>query len=150
MTHVRLRLAKDGDAATIYDIVADAGQLASEAPSSLDDLVQFLRGEHGGAFVAAADGADAGVALFARQGEVFWLVRLAVRERFRKRGIGAALVAAVEARARAEDRTAVFVQAIKTDAVIRYFEGLGYSIDRQEPDVARGESVVMVELIKLL
>ncbi|HXM17706.1 MAG TPA: GNAT family N-acetyltransferase [Candidatus Tumulicola sp.] len=150
MTDARLRLAKDGDAATIYDIVADAGQLSSGAPSSLDDLVQFLRGEHGGAFVATAGGADAGVALFARQGEVFWLVRLAVRERFRKRGIGAALVAAVEARARAEERTAVFVQAIKADAVIQYFEGLGYDIDREEPDVARGEPVVMVDLIKLL
>ncbi len=150
MNPARLRRAADADAAAIHAVAADVGQFAPEAAGTLDDLVQFLRGEDGGAFVASVDGADVGVALFARQGDVFWLVRLAVRERFRKRGIGAALVAAVEARAGAADASAVFLQLVKDDAMVGYFETLGYAVDREEDDVVRGERVTMVDLIKVL
>jgi predicted N-acetyltransferase YhbS len=145
MSDVRVRRAQECDADPIFEIFNE-----DAAQSTLDDVVQFLRTDHGGGFVARDGNADAGAVLFSQQGAVFWVVRLAVLEKSRGRGIGAALMRAVEARAASDGAGAVLVQVAAEAGVAPYFERLGYEIDHREPDAARGAPITLVDLIKVL
>jgi N-acetylglutamate synthase-like GNAT family acetyltransferase len=149
---MRLRRATIDDAEAILHIVERAPNSADVVPAraSLADIAAFLRSESAGAHVADDGERDVGAALFNRQGDVFWLFRLAVIESARDRGVGKALVRAVEAGARGDGATAVFVQLAKGSHVQSFFEALGFEVDNEEPDVIAGRPATLVDLVKLV
>lgn len=149
---MRLRRAGPEDASAIHEVLeqtAGDGSLAPGRPAA-GDVESLLRSESAGAFVATLDGADAGAALFDRQGDVVWLFRLAVIPRARSRGVGKALLEAVEAGARGAGASAVFVQVAKHLEARSFFEHLGYDADLEEPDVVGGRPITLVDLVKLV
>jgi N-acetylglutamate synthase-like GNAT family acetyltransferase len=149
---MRLRRAGGDDAPAIHDILeqtANDGALAPGRPA-LGDVEALLRSESAGAFVASLDGRDVGAALFDRQGDVVWLFRLAVAPHARARGVGQALLNAVEAGARGAGASAVFVQVAKHLEARSFFEHIGYEADIEEPDVVAGRPVTLVDLVKLI
>ena len=116
----------------------------------LEDIIQFLQAEEAGAFILEFEGADAGTALFNRQGDVFWLFQLCVRPNARGRGAAKALVRAVEASARGAGASAVFVQLAKHSQGHSFLEALGYHVDNEEADVVAGKPITLVDLVKLV
>jgi N-acetylglutamate synthase-like GNAT family acetyltransferase len=149
---MRLRRADANDAQAIHDVLeqtANDGALAPGRPA-LGDIEALLRSENAGAFVASVDDRDVGAALFDRQGDVVWLFRLAVVPHARARGVGRALVNAVEAGARGAGASAVFVQVVKHLEARSFFEHIGYEADFEEPDVMAGRPITLVDLVKLV
>lgn len=101
-----LRPARPEDAATIAELVrelAEYEQLAHEVEGTADDFARHLFGPHPGAEVilAESDGEPVGFALFFANFSTFrarpglHLEDLYVRPKYRGRGIGRALIAAV-------------------------------------------------------
>lgn len=149
---MRLRRAGQDDALAIHDVLAQTAGDGALTPiaAALGDVEALLRSESAGAFVATHDGRDVGAALFDRQGDVVWLFRLAVAPHARTRGVGRALVNAVEASARDAGASAVFVQVAKHLEARSFFEHIGYEADIEEPDVVAGRPVTIVDLVKLV
>src|ERR1700687_4633724 len=149
---MRLRRATIDDAEAILSIIErapDGGDIVP-ARASLVDIAAFLRSESAGAFVAEYGERDVGAALFNRQGDVFWLFRLAVIESARERGVGKALVRAVEAGARGIGATAVFVQLAKGSHVQSFYKSRCFEVDNEEPDLIAGRPATLVDLVKLV
>ena len=149
---MRLRRAGPEDAPAVHAVLEQTAGDGALAPgkTTVGDVDSLLRSESAGAIVATLDGADAGAALFDRQGDVVWLFRLAVIPRARSRGVGKALMTAVEAGARGAGASAVFVQVAKHLEARSFFEQLGYDAELEEPDVVAGRSVTIVDLVKLV
>jgi len=147
-----MRRANDEDAAAIHQVLERSGGDAALAPveATLGDVESFLRADNAGAFIAELDDRDAGAALFSRQGDVMWLFHIAVLPHARAKGIGKALVGAVEAGARGAGASAVFVQIPKHVEARSFFEALGYHVDIEEDDVVAGEPITLVDLVKLV
>ena len=117
---------------------------------SVEDIRAFLARSDGGAYVAASRGVNVGTASFVLEGNVVHLFRLAVDERWRRRGVGTALVGAIEDIARARGAAVVYLQTPRVLGLIEWYERLGYAVDREEREVIRGETVVMVDMTKIL
>ncbi|MBV8171381.1 MAG: GNAT family N-acetyltransferase [Candidatus Eremiobacteraeota bacterium] len=149
---MRLRRATEHDAHAIQELLVRCGPegaLAAVEPM-LGDIEVFLRSESAGAFIIADPNGNAGVAMFDRQGDVLWLFRVAVVPAARGRGLGKALVNAVEAAARGMGLSAVFVQMPAQLESRQFFEALGYRTDLEEPDVVGGQAITLVDLVKLV
>ena len=81
--------------------------------------------------VAERDGRPVGVVLGRFDGRRGWINHLAVDRALRGRGIGAALVRAVERRLRAKGCPKVNLHVVDTnDAVCAFYESLGYARSR--------------------
>jgi len=147
-----MRRASSEDAAAIHGLLGQSGGDATIAPvePTLDDVESFLGSDNAGAFVAEVEGREVGAALFSRQGDVIWLFQIAVIPSARAQGVGKALVGAVEAGARGEGASAVFVQIPKHLEARSFFETLGYQADIEEDDVVAGQPVTLVDLVKLV
>jgi N-acetylglutamate synthase-like GNAT family acetyltransferase len=149
---MRVRRATADDARAIHDVLVRCGTEGMLAPTepALADIERFLRSDSAGAFILARDGRDEGVAMYDRQGDVFWLFRIGIVPDARGRGAGRMLVNAIEAGARGAGASAVFVQIPKTLETRAFFETLGYRTDIEEPDVIAGVPVTLVDLVKLV
>jgi N-acetylglutamate synthase-like GNAT family acetyltransferase len=149
---MRVRRAQDSDAVAIRRVLEQSGDDGTLAPvePTLGDIEGFLRSETAGAFVINDEANDVGAALFNRQGDVIWLFRIGVIPQARGRGVGKALVNAVEAGAHGAGASAVFVQIPKHLEARSFFETLGYQADIEEPDVVGGRPITLVDLVKLI
>jgi N-acetylglutamate synthase-like GNAT family acetyltransferase len=149
---MHMRRASSEDAAAIHELLGQTDGDATIAPvePTLDDVESFLGSDNAGAFIAELEGREVGAALFSRQGDVIWLFQIAVIPRARAQGVGKALVGAVEASARGEGASAVFVQIPKHLEARSFFETLGYQADIEEDDVVAGQPVTLVDLVKLV
>lgn len=109
-------------------------QLLADANLPVDDFVP----EHL-AFVARDDGQPVAAIGCERLGNTWLLRSLVVAESQRSRGLGAQLIAALEADAKEQDVGAIWL--LTTDAD-RFFEALGYQRREREeaPEVIRGTS----------
>jgi ribosomal protein S18 acetylase RimI-like enzyme len=98
---------------------------------SLDDaeqgIARFLARNPGACFVAEAAGEAAGVILSGHDGRRGYIYHTAVREEYRRRGIGHALVHAVEAALAGKGITKIALVAYKTnEAGNRFWEQAGF------------------------
>jgi N-acetylglutamate synthase-like GNAT family acetyltransferase len=140
------------DALLILDLLerdGAAGVLAHAQPT-LADVRAFLADHAADAFLAESDDHPVGVVMFHQQGDVLWVFRLAVLETVRGRGVGKRLIAAVEARARGANASAVFVQVQKDSQAQSFFERIGYRVDNEEREVVAGQPIVMVDLVRIV
>ncbi|MFP3091438.1 GNAT family N-acetyltransferase [Treponema sp. TIM-1] len=98
---------------------------------SLDDteqgITRFLARNPGACFVAEAAGEVAGAVLSGYDGRRGYIYHAAVREEYRRRGIGSALVQAVETALAGEGITKIALVAYKTnEAGNRFWEKAGF------------------------
>jgi ribosomal protein S18 acetylase RimI-like enzyme len=91
-----------------------------------------------------------GTVSFVDEGGVARLLGLAVTPGSRRRGIGAALVGAIEREARTRGAAVVSIEAPLSAEAVAWLEGLGFTVDLEEDDIADGETVRMVEMTKIL
>jgi len=149
-----IRRAGASDAATVVRIAVDAysttAWLARMPALTVGDVKIFLLRSDNGAFVAAVDGDDCGTVSFALDGRVMQLFRLGVLEKFRRRGVGAQLVAAVEDFSRAHGASVVYLQTHRELGLVPYYERMGYAVDDEQPDPAVGNALMRVDMLKVL
>ena len=127
-----IRAARPDDAARLVVLYAQWGHPQPE-PAISERIAAWEATARAQLLVAELDGVVAGVTAvaasphLARPGWVARLAGLVVDESFRGRGIGAALVAAAEERARAWDCDRIELTASRSrDAVTRFYPALGY------------------------
>ena len=112
-----------------------------EPPSSVlhetaADLARRLR--EGPVLVAEADGKFIGSVFAGRQDDALYLTRLAVASRWRKQGVGRALVGAAEGEARAAGLRRLTLRVrINLPGNRAYFERLGFAVTGQGQDPGR-------------
>jgi ribosomal protein S18 acetylase RimI-like enzyme len=130
---IKIRVMTGADYPALY-------QLWKEVPGmglrSLDDAEQgigrFLARNPGSCFVAEAAGELAGAVLSGNDGRRGYIYHAAVREKYRRRGIGIALVQAVEAAMTRVGITKIALAAYKTnDPGNRFWEKAGF-LPRQD------------------
>lgn len=135
MTPIALREATAADAPLIRDLIVAAFEEyrawlvpPSSAVRETSESVG-ARLVQGGAFLAHAAEVPVGAVLFACRPEALWLGRLSVLPAWRGYGIGALLVAAVEARAQALGYATVRLGVRLSLSQNRtYYERRGYAI----------------------
>jgi GNAT superfamily N-acetyltransferase len=149
-----IRHAGADEAATVVRIAVDAysttAWLAQMPALSVGDVKIFLLRAGNGALVAGVSGEDCGTVSFALDGRVMQLFRLGVLEKFRRRGIGAQLVGAVEDHARSRGAAVVYLQTHRELNLVPYYERLGYAVDDEQPDPAVGLALMRVDMIKVI
>jgi ribosomal protein S18 acetylase RimI-like enzyme len=133
----------------------DAAALSPLAPSgigsrTIGDVGAFLRRSDAGACVAWCGAQVAGAVAFVFEDDIVRFFGLAVDESRRRLGIGSALLARVEASARARRAAIVHVQGPRSDAAVAWLERRGYAVDTAERDVIAGEIVELVDMVKVV
>jgi GNAT superfamily N-acetyltransferase len=126
-----IREAAPGDARGIAQLLAELGYPVS--PAVVAERLARLAASPADLALVAADGADvvglAGVHVFTslEQGEVGKLNELVVAQSRRRRGIGAALIAAIEAEARRRGCVLLFLTtAERRKDAHRFYRALGF------------------------
>jgi GNAT superfamily N-acetyltransferase len=151
---VSIRRAGAIDAAAVARIAVDAyattAWLARMPALTAGDIKIFLMRSDNGAFIAAIDDIDCGTVSFALDARVMQLFRLGVLETYRRRGIGAQLVGAVDDFARAHGASVVYLQTHRELGLVPYYERLGYAVDDEQPDPAVGNALIRVDMLKVL
>jgi GNAT superfamily N-acetyltransferase len=149
-----IRHAGVDEAESVMRIAVDAylttAWLAQMPPLTASDVKIFLSRAGNGALLANADGADCGTVSFSLDGRVMQLFRLGVLEPYRRRGIGAQLVDAVEKHARKRSAAVVYLQTHRELGLVPYYERMGYGVDDEQPDPAVGNSLMRVDMLKVL
>ncbi len=157
MTNLTLRAATLDDAALMTSLIRAAfeeqrGKIdpPSGAHNETPDKIR-AKLEQGGGIIASIDDIAAGCVLYYPEGENhLYFGRLAVLHSFRQNGVGQALVAAVEDKAKAQNYAGVSL-SVRT-ALPRnqaFFERLGYSITGYESHPGYSETTFM-HMLKLL
>lgn len=149
-----IRRAGPNDAAIVVRIAVEAysttAWLARMPALSAGDVKLFLMRSDNGSFVASIDGVDCGTVSFSLDGRVMQLFRLGVLERYRRRGIGAQLIGAVEDFARAHGASVIYLQTHRELGLVPYYERLAYAVDDEQPDPAVGHALIRVDMLKVL
>jgi GNAT superfamily N-acetyltransferase len=149
-----IRHAGADEAETVVRIAVDAysttAWLAQMPALTASDIEIFLLRAGNGALLAEADGVDCGTVSFALDGRVMQLFRLGVLEPYRRRGIGAQLVGAVEKHARRRSAAVVYLQTHRELGLVPYYERLGYGVDDEQPDPAVAHALMRVDMLKVL
>lgn len=149
-----IRHAGTDEAATVVRIAVEAysttAWLAQMPALTAADVKIFLLRAGNGALLASLDGEECGTVSMVLDGRVMQLFRLGVLERFRRRGIGAQLVRAVEDHARDRGAAVVYLQTHRELNLVPYYERLGYAVDDEQPDPAVGLTLMRVDMIKVL
>ena len=132
---LRIRAAQPSDAATVHRTVLAAWSGTVDPRSSGHRLTEAEVAElitAGGGYVAELYGAPVGSVLWAAEGDVVELMKLAVVPSARGAGVAPALVHAVEALAARRSATAVLLAvSAYSPGLVVWYERLGYCI---EPD----------------
>jgi len=149
-----IRHAVADEAATVVRIAVEAysttAWLAQMPALTAGDVKIFLLRAGNGAILASIGGEECGTVSYVLDGRVMQLFRLGVLEKFRRRGIGAQLVGAVEDHARNRGAAVVYLQTHRELKLVPYYERLGYTVDDEQPDPAVGLTLMRVDLIKVL
>ncbi len=149
---ITLRPATVDDALTIYDITRQSfaeyrGRL--DPPSgaereTLEDVLLSLR--HGAAVLAALDGEVAGCVRYRPEDGGFYVARLAVQPAMRRQGIGSALLACVEAEARAAGAPRLRLRVrLSLPENVRLYTRFGYRVSGLHPLGAQDVGLTMVK-----
>jgi ribosomal protein S18 acetylase RimI-like enzyme len=140
MTNLSLRDATLDDASLMSDLIRAAfeDQRGKIDPPSgaLDETPEKVRAklQQGGGIIALVAGEAAGCVVYYPESEShLYLGRLAVLPAFRQHGIGHALVAAVESKAKAQDYAGISLSVrIPLPRNQAFFERLGYTVTGYE------------------
>jgi GNAT superfamily N-acetyltransferase len=131
------------------DAYSTTAWLAQMPALTVGDVKIFLMRAGNGALVADVDGVDCGTVSLALDGRVMQLFRLGVLDSYRRRGIGAQLVGAVEKHARKRSAAVVYLQTHRELGLVPYYERLGYAVDDEQPDPAVGNALMRVDMLKV-
>jgi GNAT superfamily N-acetyltransferase len=149
-----VRRADSNDAETVMRIAVDAyattAWLARMPALTADDVRIFLMRAGNGAFVAEVGGVACGTVSCVLNGRVMQLFRLGVIEHYRRRGVAAQLVEAVERHAKRRGAAVVYLQTHRELRLVPYYERLGYAVDDEQPDPAVGLALMRVDMLKIL
>lgn len=149
-----IRHAVADEAATVVRVAVEAysttAWLAQMPALTAGDVKIFLLRAGNGALLASIGGEECGTVSFVLDGRVMQLFRLGVLDKFRRRGIGAQLVGAVEDYARERGAAVVYLQTHRELHLVPYYERLGYTVDDEQPDPAVGLTLMRVDMIKVI